>query len=75
MAYLNKVTVDLVAVEVGIVRITIRVVHTNCVFLHVSQDPRLVCHDTWLMEGRLSVDKKDIAIYQVSVHPHTRVRE
>lgn len=72
-AYLNKVTVDLIAVKVGVVRIAVSVVHAHRLLLDVCEDPGLVSHDTGLVQGGLAVDQEHIAINEVTIHLDARV--
>lgn len=57
--------VHLVSIEVSIVGATVGIVHTDCLLFW--QDLRQMCHHTWLMKGRLSVDKKDISVAKVAM--------
>jgi hypothetical protein len=61
-AYLHKVTIHLIAIEVSIVRVAVRVVHADCLLLHVLVHTRFVRHDTGLVESWLTIYEEDVAI-------------
>lgn len=59
-------SIHLVTVKIGVVRLAIRVVQTQG--LLALQYPGRVRHDTRLVERRLTVQQHYVAVAQVSVH-------
>jgi hypothetical protein len=55
---LGKVTIHFITVKVGVVGITIGVVHPNGLLRWIVQDAHSVGHDTGLVQCRLSTEEK-----------------
>ena len=63
---LRKVQVHLVAVEIGIVRGTVRVVHADRAL--ALEHARGVRHDAGLVQRRLAIDQQHVAVAKMTVH-------
>lgn len=65
MIYLGQVTVDLIPVEISIVRVAVRVVHPDGLVTGVTQNADPVGHDARLVERRLAVDQHAVPVEEV----------
>lgn len=58
-------TVNLVPVEVGVVRVAVGVMHPDRLVAGVAEDSHAVSHDARLVERRLSVDQHAVPVVQM----------
>lgn len=65
---LRQVTVDFVAIEVGIVRVAVGVVHPYSLVAGVAKDADSMSHDSWLVQSGLPVDQHAVGVIQMSPH-------
>eukprot|EP00968_Pinguiococcus_pyrenoidosus_P006782 scaffold447_cov307-Pinguiococcus_pyrenoidosus.AAC.62 len=72
---LGKVAVDLVAVEICVVRVAVGVVHPDRLLAWVRDDADLVSHDAWLMQRGLPIHQHHVPADDVPVHSLARLRQ
>lgn len=70
--YLGQVAVDLVAIEVGVVRVAVGVVHPDGLIAGVAQHADAVGHDPGLVQRRLAVHQHAVAVAEVPPHLGTK---
>lgn len=71
-SYLNVMAVHLIAIEVSVVAVTVGVVQSDGLLLHVCEDSGLVRHHGRLVQRRLAIHKQQVATDEMAIDLVTR---